>query len=108
MIDLTQIEFVLFFFSTQNMAYGMRIRYWCSDVCSSALGSLGGFASTVRAGGATGAHHCHTHLAHDRLDVGEVDVHQARTLHDVGDRSEERRVGKECVSTCRSRWSQDH
>src|SRR3546814_394556 len=24
------------------------------------------------------------------------------------DRSEERRVGKECVSTCRSRWSADH
>src|SRR3546814_11527529 len=23
-------------------------------------------------------------------------------------RSEERRVGKECVSTCRSRWPQDH
>src|SRR3546814_15687157 len=23
-------------------------------------------------------------------------------------RSEERRVGKECVSKCRSRWSQDH
>src|SRR3546814_12713046 len=23
-------------------------------------------------------------------------------------RSEERRVGKECVSTCRSRWSQSH
>src|SRR3546814_11946563 len=23
-------------------------------------------------------------------------------------RSEERRVGKECVSTCRSRWSQEH
>src|SRR3546814_17012351 len=23
----------------------------------------------------------------------------------TGDRSEERRVGKECVSTCRSRWS---
>src|SRR3546814_12888688 len=23
-------------------------------------------------------------------------------------RSEERRVGKECVSPCRSRWSQDH
>src|SRR3546814_18079017 len=28
---------------------------------------------------------------------------------DRGDyRSEERRVGKECVSTCRSRWSPDH
>src|SRR3546814_20519923 len=24
------------------------------------------------------------------------------------DRSEERRAGKECVSTCRSRWSPDH
>src|SRR3546814_14486971 len=26
----------------------------------------------------------------------------------VGDRSEERRVGTECVSTCSSRWSPDH
>src|SRR3546814_15323480 len=26
----------------------------------------------------------------------------------VVQRSEERRVGKECVSTCRSRWSPDH
>src|SRR3546814_18240468 len=26
----------------------------------------------------------------------------------TADRSEERRVGKECVSTCRSRWSPDH
>src|SRR3546814_3895493 len=25
-----------------------------------------------------------------------------------GGRSEERRVGKECVSTCRSRWEADH
>src|SRR3546814_10910267 len=27
---------------------------------------------------------------------------------DLGPRSEERRVGKECVSTCRSRWSTYH
>src|SRR3546814_16457705 len=27
---------------------------------------------------------------------------------DVQNRSEERRVGKECVSTCRSRWSRYH
>src|SRR3546814_12165848 len=33
-----------------------------------------------------------------RLDVGMADVL----------RSEERRVGKECVSTCRSRWSPYH
>src|SRR3546814_18790256 len=26
----------------------------------------------------------------------------------VGSRSEERRVGKECVRTCRSRWSPSH
>src|SRR3546814_11210960 len=26
----------------------------------------------------------------------------------LGDRSEERRVGKECVSTCRSRWLTDN
>src|SRR3546814_13887044 len=26
----------------------------------------------------------------------------------ISQRSEERRVGKECVSTCRSRWSQYH
>src|SRR3546814_4275120 len=29
-------------------------------------------------------------------------------IKDISDRSEERRVGKECVSTCRSRWSPDH
>src|SRR3546814_5419025 len=27
---------------------------------------------------------------------------------ETSSRSEERRVGKECVSTCRSRWSPDH
>src|SRR3546814_17854035 len=27
---------------------------------------------------------------------------------DISSRSEERRVGKECVSTCRSRWSPYH
>src|SRR3546814_2663098 len=29
-------------------------------------------------------------------------------LFDAANRSEERRVGKECVSTCRSRWSPYH
>src|SRR3546814_18095810 len=32
----------------------------------------------------------------------------ARTVRVTGTRSEERRVGKECVSTCRSRWSPYH
>src|SRR3546814_16635458 len=39
--------------------------------------------------------------------------HALRTFESVGvdlllARSEERRVGKECVSTCRSRWSPNH
>src|SRR3546814_18940648 len=32
----------------------------------------------------------------------------AQSLRLVTARSEERRVGKECVSTCRSRWSPSH
>src|SRR3546814_1153779 len=36
---------------------------------------------------------------------GEIEVY-GKTLDTI--RSEERRVGKECVSTCRSRWSQYH
>ena len=31
-----------------------------------------------------------------------------RISDDLGDRSEERRVGKECTSWCRSRWSPYH
>src|SRR3546814_1211707 len=42
-----------------------------------------------------------------RDDLGGVDV--ARKLVILArERSEERRVGKECVSTCRSRWSPYH
>src|SRR3546814_12340979 len=42
-----------------------------------------------------------------------VDPLHWHDLHRLGDvlrdvRSEERRVGKECVSTCRSRWSPYH
>src|SRR3546814_12196259 len=36
---------------------------------------------------------------------GTLGIGQAQTPED---RSEERRVGKECVSTCRSRWSPYH
>src|SRR3546814_12593879 len=39
--------------------------------------------------------------------IGGAGGDQTGTLSQVGqyERSEERRVGKECVSTCRSRWS---
>src|SRR3546814_15182789 len=39
----------------------------------------------------------------DDVDILIVDLPPG-----TGDRSEERRVGKECVSTCRSRWSPYH
>src|SRR3546814_1719456 len=39
--------------------------------------------------------------------VAEGDV-MARLDDSNAKRSEERRVGKECVSTCRSRWSPSH
>src|SRR3546814_892252 len=42
------------------------------------------------------------------LAVGSVLSDQARRWSARVRRSEERRVGKEGVSTCRSRWSQDH
>src|SRR3546814_15858005 len=42
-------------------------------------------------------------LPHMEQSDGWVDVYAAAYF-----RSEERRVGKECVSTCRSRWSPDN
>src|SRR3546814_17420663 len=39
--------------------------------------------------------------------VAEIE-RQAAIHEDIIRRSEERRVGKECVSTCRSRWSTYH
>src|SRR3546814_14984457 len=46
-----------------------------------------------------------TRLTHS-LEVSQVGTGILQHLrHIESDRSEERRVGKECVSTCRSRWS---
>src|SRR3546814_12031390 len=49
------------------------------------------------------------------LDTEALDADRVKALAKLpsldelrGQRSEERRVGKECVSTCRSRRSQDH
>src|SRR3546814_12721722 len=41
-------------------------------------------------------------------DTSCVVVQYPDILGRIKDRSEERRVGKECVSTCRSRWSPYH
>src|SRR3546814_4467352 len=101
----------------------MRISDWSSDVCSSDLKRADvalGFEGLVRDGGAdmssiarrsseswqvtaTGK------IGHSSgifsADAGDGAIYElARIIH----RSDERRVGKACVSTCRSRWSPYH
>src|SRR3546814_14074325 len=44
----------------------------------------------------------------ERLEAGAGDVCMVHEQVLATSRSEERRVGKECVSTCRSRWSPYH
>src|SRR3546814_18031810 len=49
------------------------------------------------------------YLARNPDKVAELQGNDIKLLRGVEElRSEERRVGKECVSTCRSRWSPDH
>src|SRR3546814_2881157 len=102
----------LFFFFKQKTAYEMRISDWSSDVCSSdLLVALATIAASVLArrwdrrkpymliGLAAG-----TALAAGlNAWVFEAAGRPISVL-----RSEERRVGKEWVSTCRSRWSPYH
>src|SRR3546814_4202284 len=90
---------LLFFFFKQKTAYEMRISDWSSDVCSSDL-------PCVIDG--------HNAFAVQAVLIGAVATRAdnffpcvLRCDPDEG-RSEERRVGKECVSTCRSRWSPYH
>src|SRR3546814_3951270 len=81
----------LVFFFKQKTAYEVRISDWSSDVCSSDLVVIDGIR-----------------------EVEAADIAYAETLGfkvrlvGIAQRAEERRVGKECVSTCRSRWSPDH
>src|SRR3546814_1002835 len=96
---------IFFFFFKQKTAYELRISDWSSDVCSSDLignqrihfGDLARIAVEI-AGLGLGV------ALQQRLGVGI----RRRLCLDIGHRSEERRVGKECVSTCRSRWSPYH
>src|SRR3546814_11687092 len=91
----------------------MRISDWSSDVCSS---DLVGFADGADPEWPTVATHAaqfqfdsaaSRHRAVQRVSKAlAVIVDQA--VEQAGNRSEERRVGKECVSTCRSRWSPYH
>src|SRR3546814_4014927 len=104
----------LFFFFKQKTAYEMRISDWSSDVCSSDLLPEGITLHCDGRSGRSGAlERAFRHqlrdlefLHPDRNVCGHFE--RDEMLADFGDRSEERRVGKECVSTCRSRWSPYH
>src|SRR3546814_2639923 len=112
---------LLFFFFKQKTAYEMRISDWSSDVCSSDL-DMGDQYQPIapvrqefdpRAAAVLSGNTDIGRALHDRLDhliaqpLAQFDIHIGMT-HQIAlqhRRSEERRVGKECVSTCRSRWS---
>src|SRR3546814_11597826 len=106
-------QFVMCFFFKQKTAYEMRISDWSSDVCSSDLRPLVSIFLDVH----DPANLATANLAVSFLAVAAlfqlVDAAQAvgagvlRGIQDTK-RSEERRVGKECVSTCSSRWSPYH
>src|SRR3546814_18104944 len=99
----------------------MRISVWSSDVCSSDLNKYcddyyateyectADLPVALSVSPLTGAS---WHAKGSTSTVVTRRVDSCGSL--AGDemcslqRSEERRVGKECVSTCRSRWSPDH
>src|SRR3546814_11140542 len=92
MLGVTELG--MFFFFKQKTAYEMRISDWSSDVCSSDL------------------RHMLLDITKWVAQIDSVDripemVSRGYALAASG-RSEERRVGKECVSTCRSRRSPYH
>src|SRR3546814_6364403 len=93
--DVFFFYYMIVFFFKQKTAYEMRISDWSSDVCSSDLGDearvLVPLGDDVRP-----------------PDVSEELRDRLVFLFRTARRSEERRVGKECVSTCRSRWSPYH
>src|SRR3546814_5196153 len=100
------VHFVFFFFK-QKTAYEMRISDWSSDVCSSDLPELVRIELPLDdrfpqpEGGVDEDHVRETAVGIQREhDAGAAPVARHHPL----DRSEERRVGKECVSTFRSRW----
>src|SRR3546814_16973736 len=106
----------------------MRISDWSSDVCSSDLNLVAGIReqtlfrehyvcivprNLVKGRELTLDEYCSArHILVDGKRLGHIHEEvEKRILDVIGEshvRSEERRVGKECVSTCRSRWSPYH
>src|SRR3546814_2167363 len=120
MLRMRSLLFIsLFCLFKRRTAYERRISDWSSDVCSSDLrigvaGQVGQLRDKPRFTHGIGGlplrfdiHRLH-HIVARRISqivfwkIAPLD----RVVIAVG--SEERRVGKECVSTCRYRWSPYH
>src|SRR3546814_11178174 len=102
----------------------MRISDWSSDVCSSDLlfGKLNPLLYQALEGATSfcklrGNPYVElVHWIHQIVHTQDSDLHRIARRFDLDmgalqadlTRSEERRVGKECVSTCRSRWFSFH
>src|SRR3546814_3273727 len=111
----------MFVFFKQKTAYEMRISDWSSDVCSSDLDAI---ASRRFARGEREARRDQDEMGRAEFKTGQrhetspsyiiwsliaiFSKYRQGSAHCSNYRSEERRGGKECVSTCRSRWSPDH
>src|SRR3546814_9966483 len=103
----------------QKTAYEMRISDWSSDVCSSDLVTEvvpGQEFTKVKNKVESTLVFSEMNLLDKAMNLawfellgnaGAINEEKER-YNAVTLRSEERRVGKECVSTCRSRWSPYH
>src|SRR3546814_15207044 len=109
---------MLIFFFKQKTAYEMRISDWSSDVCSSDLNGVAEghapaqmpqpaqrFVATTASFISGLAFGCGIKVI---AAYGQSSTQRRQPLQLSGSRSEERRVGKECVRTCRTRWSPYH
>src|SRR3546814_6246447 len=106
-----------FFFFKQKTAYEMRISDWSSDVCSSDLPEVKNICTALERKLMQIAR-CQQHagIGNETDQKSNPSAASRQSPHSEGSskadkndqnliRSEERRVGKECVSTCRSRGS---
>src|SRR3546814_17157433 len=99
----------------------MRISDWSSDVCSSDLAASQALWEAMKANGDIylgryeGWYSIRDEAFYDEKELTEGEggaklspqgTPVEWTVEESWFRTEERRVGKECVSTCRSRWSQ--
>src|SRR3546814_3847821 len=104
---------VLFVFK-QKTAYEMRISDWSSDVCSSDLYKAKRKIEKAKAQVRAKVEHPFRVIKRQfgytkvRFRGLAKNTSQMVTLFALSNRSEERRVGKESVSTCRSRWTPYH